>query len=147
MKVKLQSDFYKWKHEDRKREKSEEVDFGVCWGLWSTKDEPFWRVSWIEDTGELYARCSRDDSWVLIEKISNLEKVKKRMEGFFDVIDDMIVTKFFGIEVEKPVREETKDVEISIKSKKEKKIEKKIEEKKIGISEELKKAIKENKIN
>jgi hypothetical protein len=39
---------------DERRRRSREVDYGVWWTL-PAQDWPYWRVSWVEATGEFYA--------------------------------------------------------------------------------------------
>lgn len=52
------------------RSHSGEVDSG---GYWSLSGDPNgslcrWSVSWIEDTGELYARNEQDDKYIVFTK-------------------------------------------------------------------------------
>jgi hypothetical protein len=64
------------------RERSTEVDFGVWWRVPAS---PYtWRVSWIQDTGELYARELAPDSdrFVLLGAFLTREAVETRMAGW-----------------------------------------------------------------
>lgn len=83
---------------DPKRARSGEVDFGVWWGL---QDRDFcygkspWRVSWIEDTGELYARELTSDRYIVLGVYPTRAEVEARMEGWADDLDRMTLTHFF----------------------------------------------------
>lgn len=64
------------------RKRSSEVDFGVWWQL---PTSPYtWRVSWIKDTGELYAReqAPNSDRFVLLGIFPTREAVEDRMAGW-----------------------------------------------------------------
>lgn len=67
------------------REKSPEVDFGAWWsdriGLKGERLGPFWRVSWIEATGELYA-VSMGTKLVILGTFHTREAVDQAMEGW-----------------------------------------------------------------
>ena len=67
--------------DDPRRKASKEVDFGVHWtldGHW-----PTWRVSWIEETGELYAReLDGGDRYILLGVFPKREEVETFMEGW-----------------------------------------------------------------
>lgn len=68
------------------RKRSPEVDFGCWWTLNIGKDDirrpPFWRVSWIKDTGELYAVNLSQDTFFVIATISGREHVEDLMDGW-----------------------------------------------------------------
>ena len=64
------------------RERSPEVDFGVWWRV---PGSPYtWRVSWIQDTGELYARelVPDSDRFILLGAFPTREAVEARMAGW-----------------------------------------------------------------
>jgi len=67
---------------DRARALSREWDFGVWWRVpgcrWT------WRVSWIEDTGELYARelAPASDRFVLLAVLPAREDAEAAMAGW-----------------------------------------------------------------
>ena len=52
--ITLRNDYEAWASEP-KRKRSKEVDFGVFWTA-AGQRWPRWRVSWIVNTGELYAK-------------------------------------------------------------------------------------------
>jgi len=68
---------------DPRRARSPEVDFGVWWRL-GKQNWPQWRVSWIEATGELYARELELDSdrYIILGTFATLEEVQARMAGW-----------------------------------------------------------------
>lgn len=58
---------YKGFCEDVKRSRSGEVDFGCWWTLHGDNREmPRWSVSWIIETGEVYAWAARDDLYMVL---------------------------------------------------------------------------------
>ena len=87
------------------RKRSGEVDFGVWWKLYPD-DQPaiplvfvqgcetvtmysashagHWRVSWIDDTGELYAKhlSHNSDLFIILGRYLTREAVERRMEGW-----------------------------------------------------------------
>lgn len=60
------------------RLRSDEYDFGVWWKL-EGHSLPF-SVSWIEDTGELYA--TNRDKLIILKVITDLDKVRNLMTGW-----------------------------------------------------------------
>jgi hypothetical protein len=83
------------------RKKSRELDFGVWWVLFpdrpasqlvSVDGQPVtvihmqarWRVSWIRDTGELYAKhlLPNSDQFIILGNYETEAQVEKRMEGW-----------------------------------------------------------------
>lgn len=77
--------------------KKDEKDFGLCW-LLVPGDENLWRISWIKNTGELYAVCQKTDQFIILGVFSD-KQVEKKMKGFFDKTDEMIISKWFEKEV------------------------------------------------
>ena len=75
-----------------KRAKSGEIDYGVWWGLYDRKF-PFWRVSWIRNTGELYAVSPATDEYIILGRYETEAEVERRMEGWAE--SRMIITEFF----------------------------------------------------
>jgi len=69
------------------RARSPEVDFGVWWYLTAAKRRArrgyTWRVSWIQDTGELYA-TDMADRYVVLAVIPDRETVGQVMDGWAD---------------------------------------------------------------
>lgn len=67
------------------REKSPEVDFGAWWsdriGPKGERLGPFWRVSWIEATGELYA-VSMGTKLVILGIFPTRAEVEQAMGGW-----------------------------------------------------------------
>ncbi len=80
----IRNDYHAW-IEDPRRSKSAEVDFGVWWRMEGQK-WPTWRVSWIEDTGELYAKEQLPDSgrFIIIGTFRTREAVERFMQGWAD---------------------------------------------------------------
>ena len=89
--MKFQNDYKNW-IEELTRAKSGEVDFGVNWTLngraaYSRAElegnrEQLWRVSWIENTGELYAVEAGPGRFVLLAKLDIREEVEKALSGW-----------------------------------------------------------------
>lgn len=67
--------------EEETRRRSGELDFGVWWRV-GEQDYPRWRVSWIDDTGELYAREAGTDRYVILGTYETEEEVEHRMDGW-----------------------------------------------------------------
>lgn len=86
------SEFDAWIAEAR-RDRSPEHDFG---GFWSRADAPsegrfrgqstlneFWRISWIEDTGELYGVCERTGQGLVFDRhIPTVDDVEALLDGW-----------------------------------------------------------------
>lgn len=70
--------------DNRARERSPEVDFGVMWtadGGW-----PHYRVSWVEVTGEFYAVCQAKPATVeLLGRAETREQADHVMDGWAHV--------------------------------------------------------------
>jgi len=70
--------------EDLRRKRSVEVDFGVHW----LPDRPHthgesWRISWIQDTGELYAKqLVPEGELLLLAVVPTREEVEQLLEGW-----------------------------------------------------------------
>ena len=85
------------------RARSPELDFGVWWTLYpddppatpqlatlggelvailSAEAAGRWRVSWIDDTGELYAKHLASDAMIVLGHFPTREAVEERMEGW-----------------------------------------------------------------
>ncbi len=87
------------------RAKSPELDFGVWWKLYPDDPPPMfrygaidnqnavfasasasgrWRVSWIDDTGELYAKhlACNSDKFIVLGRYPTREAVEARMAGW-----------------------------------------------------------------
>ena len=70
-------------HPERKT--SREVDFGVHWRLLDEKDGSPWRVSWIANTGELYAVevvAHGKRRAIVFGRYAEREQVEKILEGW-----------------------------------------------------------------
>jgi len=91
MEVMKEEEFFK----DESRRKSPEVDFGCWWGLLSRSEMKKWRVSWIKDTGELYAVCK--GIVIILGKYETREEVEKRMEGWAEP-KNQVLASFFNID-------------------------------------------------
>jgi hypothetical protein len=68
-------EFYK----DKKRERSPELDFGVWWR--DGKVWPTYRVTWIENTGEIYTECGGDIEILGVLMVSRKE-IEKILKGW-----------------------------------------------------------------
>ena len=71
------------------RQRSPEVDFGVWWYIPDSPDSwgPHWRVSWVADTGELYAIESKSYGLrrlLLLGKYRTRVGVERRMKRWTD---------------------------------------------------------------
>lgn len=62
------------------RDASREIEFGTWWRL----DETFWRVSWIEATGELYAVERKPSDRFVVFCCLNKKQVTDLMRKWFD---------------------------------------------------------------
>ena len=74
------------------RATSREIDFGVNWTLKGEGRWPFWRLSWIETTGELYAvEMTADVSdpgrrFIVLGTILELESVERTLTNWADPV-------------------------------------------------------------
>jgi hypothetical protein len=75
------------------RERSREVDFGVWWRVPGSRYT--WRVSWVGETGELYAREQGPDSdrFVVLGLFPTRSVVEVRMAGWAEEDHDLV--RFF----------------------------------------------------
>jgi hypothetical protein len=68
------------------RERSPESDFGGWYSLNGEKNPAAhrWSVSWIEDTGEIYARCEHTDEYILLgmTKPGDESQVERALDGW-----------------------------------------------------------------
>ncbi|MFQ5858409.1 MAG: hypothetical protein ACE5LU_22640 [Anaerolineae bacterium] len=78
--LKIRTGYEEWIN-DPARRRSPELDFGVWWKVHG-RDFPRWRVSWIDDTGELYARELGTDRFIILGIYETEEKVERRMDGW-----------------------------------------------------------------
>jgi hypothetical protein len=78
----IQKGYKDWIDEP-KRARSGEVDFGVWWTLAGNEREfPRWRVSWIKDTGELYACQPAKDKLIVLGVIPERQAVEQVLEDW-----------------------------------------------------------------
>ena len=75
--------FQAWKNAPERR-RSGEVDFGVRWTRRDGLEEPTWRISWLEQTGELYAvrNNARPDAYIMIEVFRERIDADDAMQGW-----------------------------------------------------------------
>lgn len=86
---------YKKFIENRRRHGSKEVDFGFNWKLRTGQRYPLWRLSWIENTGELYAVNMKNlDDFIVIGKFNSLEDVENFLSGWTDAMFKMGLIEF-----------------------------------------------------
>ncbi len=72
-----------WIAKDNVRSISNEVDFGFYWTPNGNENVfPRWRVSWIVNTGELYAVQVAKDRYILLDVVRERTEVDKLMEGW-----------------------------------------------------------------
>lgn len=82
---------------EKVRKESPEVDFGCWWGLEKRDSESDkWRVSWIENTGELYAYCWTKNIAIVLGIFKTREEVEERMKGWSD-FNNQVLKNFFNI--------------------------------------------------
>jgi hypothetical protein len=79
MSVGITSGYNVWIHETR-RAKSSELNFGAWWEMEGTQ----WRVSWIEDTGELYAAELASDRYLVLGHFATKRDISRMMHNWFD---------------------------------------------------------------
>ena len=98
--LKILSDYKAW-IADPKRARSPELDFGVSWNLTAQCTWPFWRVSWIDDTGELYARELGPDSdrFIILGYFPTRKAVEKRLTGWSDSLYAKSLADWFGDDI------------------------------------------------
>ena len=81
---KIQRGLKAWSSEP-KRKRSGEVDSGCWWTLHGDPREfPRWSVSWIIETGELYAWCAREDKYILLATTAPRDEARSEflLEGW-----------------------------------------------------------------
>jgi hypothetical protein len=75
------------------RKRSGEHDYGAWWTLdGNPRAWPHWRVSWIEDTGELYAVCEdgvHPDKFILIAVIATEKEVECALANWTDIAPNL----------------------------------------------------------
>lgn len=91
--LKIRDGYQQW-IADPKRAGSGERDFGCWWGL-SAKQPPWWRVSWIERAGELYATELSSDRFVVLGIYLGFYDVEDVMAGWANDPKRMILTLWF----------------------------------------------------
>lgn len=79
--MKIRNDYKDWITQEH-RASSKEIDIGVGWHL-HAGDKVHWRLTWIEKTGELYAK--KLDPWdsndfIVITIVESEEKVRKALK-------------------------------------------------------------------
>jgi len=92
--LKIQNGYRQW-IETPERKFSGEIDFGCWWGL-HQREYPWWRVSWIEKTGELYAVNLSNDEYIILDNFKTKEGVERRMKGYCEPFSNMILTAWFS---------------------------------------------------
>jgi len=86
----ISNSFQDWVIQDHRRLVSREVDFGVNWTLTGNERWPHWRVSWIEETGELFAvemtemSGSNERRFVVLATLPKLEDVEIALTNWAD---------------------------------------------------------------
>lgn len=83
-------DFYKGQMKNRRvkpelglqRQRSRELDFGVHWRKLSIF--PTYRVTWVENTGEVITVDLHQNTYEILGKIKTEEEVEKRFKGWAD---------------------------------------------------------------
>jgi len=86
----ISNSFQNWVIKDHRRLVSREIDFGVNWTLTGKERWPHWRVSWIEETGELYAVEMTESTgankrrFVALATIPSLEEVELALTNWAD---------------------------------------------------------------
>ena len=81
---------------DPRRARSPELDFG-CWWTLGGRDWPRWRVSWIEATGELYAKEQAPDSdrFIILGTFATRKEIESRLAGWAEE-GPQALDKWFG---------------------------------------------------
>ena len=85
-----QTGYQDWSNTPARR-RSGELDFGCHWRL-NGQAFPTWRVSWIEETGELYALeelagIELEDRFIVIGRFPDEDAVELAMNGWADCFD------------------------------------------------------------
>lgn len=71
---------------DPRRARSGEVDFGVFWTMPGQR-WPHWRVSWIADTGELYAKeLDGKGRYAVLGVWPTRDAIETYMQGWADAL-------------------------------------------------------------
>jgi len=80
----IQDHYTRW-IEAHKLERSGEVDYGVWWTQTGSEREfPRWRLSWIKDTGELYACQPGKDRLIVLGVFPDRKTVERVLAGWSD---------------------------------------------------------------
>lgn len=80
----IQSGLKAWNNVDE-RKKSPEFDYGVWWTPTGNAHEfPRWSVSWIKNTGEIYARNGREDKYIVLGNAGTGREGAARAEFFLE---------------------------------------------------------------
>ncbi len=74
----IASGYHAWMDQAR-RTGSRQVPFGEYWRMHDAR----WRVSWIEDTGELYAADVRSDRFFVLGHFATRREVTRKMQRWF----------------------------------------------------------------
>ncbi len=90
--IQFQTGYQQWAADPR-RARSGEHDFGAWWTIGGNpRSYPRYRLSWIEDTGELYAVChdgGKPDRFILIARFPDAESVERALEGWTDITPNL----------------------------------------------------------
>ncbi|MEW6095260.1 MAG: hypothetical protein AB1567_01855 [bacterium] len=96
--MKIEKSYKQWIDEENRRT-SGEIDYGVWWGLYE-RSFPWWRVSWIRETGELYTvNLSNLDEFIILGNFTTEEEVERRMDRYCKPFDNMVITRWFASEL------------------------------------------------
>ncbi len=76
--MQITSGYRAWMHQSR-RTRSKEIAFGEYWRMEGVR----WRVSWIEETGELYAADARSDRFLILGHFEDRRDVAHKMQHWF----------------------------------------------------------------
>ena len=90
--MEIHTGYRKWIAAPQRRA-SPEVDFGVWWRSLRVPLST-WRVSWIQNTGELYACELGGDRYILLGKFNARQEVEERMAGWAE--SALILEIFFA---------------------------------------------------
>jgi len=99
----IQGGYKKWIAVSRRR-KSEKLHFGISWKLDERRANSciagYWRVSWIEATGELYAKelMYRSDRFVVLGHFGTRDEVEARMKTRDNPEMPRDLHSWFGVE-------------------------------------------------
>lgn len=95
MPLEIHTGYEEWISQEARR-RSGELDFGAWWKV-EGQEHPRWRVSWIDDTGELYARERGTDRYIILGVYETEEEAERRMDGWASgQFGGKDLTDFFG---------------------------------------------------